>query len=142
MSCPYRRINFVLNVLTAVLEIVASGYLTYLWSTPCFQGQEFTIATALCMFVLPVLGLQSVVFALFRLYCCTVGLDPIAIVFNWVGGIGAVFSSFHLLMVVILYQCQNEFEYMFYIVGVCGLAAGIMHFANGCLCNYHIPSCE
>ncbi|XP_070137549.1 uncharacterized protein [Drosophila bipectinata] len=77
MSCPYRVINFVLQLLTAILEVAATVCLVLLLSSSCVQGNEFTVSPTLCLFILPTFVLHSVVFVLFRLCCCTVGLDPI-----------------------------------------------------------------
>ncbi|EDV43854.1 uncharacterized protein Dana_GF18684 [Drosophila ananassae] len=142
MSCPYRVINFVLQLLTAILEVVATVFVVLLLWSPCVLGLEFSVSPTMCLFIRPVMALHSVVFVLFRLCCCTVGLDPIAVVFNFIAGVAVTCSSLFLLIDVIMYHCGNEYLYMFYIVGIFGLLAGIMHLVNAFICNRYMPASE
>ncbi|KAH8315178.1 hypothetical protein KR074_002843, partial [Drosophila pseudoananassae] len=142
MSCPYRVINFVLQLLTAILEVAATVCLVLLLSSSCVQGNEFTVSPTLCLFILPTLVLHSVVFVLFRLCCCTVGLDPISVVFNFFAGLAVTATSLFLLIEVIMQHCGNNYLYMFYIVSSFGLVAGFMHLVNAFVCNRYMPRSE
>lgn len=65
-----------------------------------------------------------------------------AVVFNFIAGVAVTCSSLFLLIDVIMYHCGNEYLYMFYIVGIFGLLAGIMHLVNAFICNRYMPASE
>ncbi|KMZ06375.1 uncharacterized protein Dsimw501_GD18054, isoform B [Drosophila simulans] len=89
MSFPFRFVNFVLQLLTAVLEVVALGLLIRILSTHCVLGEEYGISVWMYTFILPAIACQSVVLVIFRLCCTTVGLDPIVRTHTFVGQGGA-----------------------------------------------------
>nr|XP_016995487.2 uncharacterized protein LOC108056271 [Drosophila takahashii] len=138
MSFPFRVVNFVLQMLTAVLEVVALVMLIHILSTHCVRGQEYRISVWLYTFLLPPIALQSVVLVVFRLCCTTVGLDPIAMTFNFASGILCI-SSALTLIVAMIDHCGNEFAYLFYISSAFGVIAGVLHLLNACVCNVYIP---
>jgi len=111
MSFPFRLVNFVLQLLTAVtitailqcngrgnvsafvhqvLEVVALGLLIRILSTHCVLGEEYGISVWMYTFILPAIACQSVVLVIFRLCCTTVGLDPIVRTHTFVGLGGAL----------------------------------------------------
>ncbi|EDW98457.2 uncharacterized protein LOC6538218 [Drosophila yakuba] len=138
MSFPFRVVNFVLQLLTAVLEVVALGLLIRILSTHCVLGEEYGISVWMYTFILPAAACQSVVLVIFRLCCTTVGLDPIAMTFNFASGILCLGSALTLL-VSMFEHCGNEFAFIFYISSAFGVIAGVLHLLNACVCNVYIP---
>ncbi|EDW49086.1 GM16318 [Drosophila sechellia] len=141
MSFPFRFVNFVLQLLTAVLEVVALGLLIRILSTHCVLGEEYGISVWMYTFILPAIACQSVVLVIFRLCCTTVGLDPIAMTFNFASGFLCLGSALTLL-VSMVDHCGNEFAFIFYMSSAFGVIAGVLHLLNACVCNVYIPSGE
>ncbi|SPP80729.1 uncharacterized protein LOC117583119 [Drosophila guanche] len=137
-ECSIRLVNMVLQLFTAVVEIVALFFLIKVIYTPCVLGGEYLFSVMLSVFFLPVITVQTVVFALCRLCCFTVGLDPIAMTFNLASGIVCICTSLTIL-VAMFDHCGNEYQYMFYVSGGLGLLAGILHLVNACICNIYMP---
>ncbi|XP_037731325.1 uncharacterized protein LOC119562122 [Drosophila subpulchrella] len=138
MSFPFRIVNFVLQLLTAVLEVIALVFLIRILSTHCVRGEEYRISVWMYTFVLPSIALQSVVLVIFRLCCTTVGLDPIAMTFNFASGLICIVCALT-LAVAMIDHCGNEFAFMFYISSAFGIIAGVLHLLNACVCNVYIP---
>ncbi|XP_022214405.2 uncharacterized protein LOC111068917 [Drosophila obscura] len=137
-ECSIRLVNMVLQIFTAVADIVALVYLIMVIYTPCVLGSEYYISVMLYVYFLPVITIQTVVFVLCRLFCFTVGLDPIAMTFNLASGIVCISTSMTML-VAMFDHCGNEYQYMFYVSGGCGLLAGILHLVNALVCNIYMP---
>ncbi|KAH8383837.1 hypothetical protein KR009_010852 [Drosophila setifemur] len=138
-----RLINFVLQMVTAIMEVLASMFLlNVVFNSHCVLGEEFTISVFLYCFILPPVTVQSLVLFISRCGWCTVGLDPIAIAYNFTAGIAMSIGTFQLLWTLIFHHCRNEFAIPFYCTTVIGFAAGILHLVNGCLCNSYMPHVE
>ncbi|KAH8361783.1 hypothetical protein KR200_010320 [Drosophila serrata] len=123
------------------MESVALYFLIRILFTHCVMGEEYGISVWLYLFFLPVITLQSVVLGLFRLFCVTVGMDPIAMVFNLVSGLVCIGTALTLL-VASAAHCGNKFRYMFFVSSCLGLIAGILHIINAYVCNYFMPKDE
>ncbi|KAH8292268.1 hypothetical protein KR054_007977 [Drosophila jambulina] len=141
MGCPFRLVNFVLLFLTAQLDIVALIFLIKILFSHCVLGQEYGISVWLYIFFLPAITLQSVILVLFRLFCATVGLDPIAMLFNLVSGLVCIGTALTLLVSSVAH-CGNKYRYMFFVSSCLGFLAGILHIINACLCNFFMPKDE
>ncbi|XP_068157331.1 uncharacterized protein [Drosophila tropicalis] len=141
MGFPIRIVNCLLLIVTAILEIIGLVFLILLLSSHCVLGGEYGISVWLYIYFLPGITAQSLVLAIFRLCCNTVGLDPIALAFNFASGIVCLITAL-VLLVAMIDHCGNEFAYMFYASGVCGLVAGLLHLLNACLCNIYMPNSE
>ncbi|XP_017114522.1 uncharacterized protein LOC108137380 [Drosophila elegans] len=138
MSFPFRILNFVLQLLTAVLEVLALLLLIRILSSHCVRGEEYGISVWMYTFMLPAIAFQNTVLVIFRLCCTTVGLDPIAMTFNWASGIVCLGTGVTLL-VAMIDHCGNEYLPMFYLSSAFGVIAGVLHLVNACVCNVYMP---
>lgn len=68
-------------------------------------------------------------------------LTPQAVCFNLVSGFILLLSTF-ILLFAMFWHCQNEFAPMFYITGLLGLIASILHIVNGFMCLHYMPGEE
>ncbi|XP_017052651.1 uncharacterized protein LOC108095861 [Drosophila ficusphila] len=141
MSFHFRVVNFILLLLTTVLEILSLAFIIRILDTHCVLGEEYGISVWMLIFVMPPIALQSLVLLLFRLCCTTVGLDPIAMTFNLVSGVACIVAGLTLL-VAMIDHCGNEFALIFYLSGAFGMIAGILHLVNTCICNVYMPRGE
>ncbi|KAH8251912.1 hypothetical protein KR038_011092 [Drosophila bunnanda] len=141
MACRFRLANFVLQFCTAIIELVALYFLVNILFSHCVLGEEYGISVWLYLFFLPIITLQSVIIALFRVVCVTVGLDPIAIMFNLISGVVCVGTGLTLL-VASVGHCGNKYGYMFFLTSCLGFIAGVLHLVNAYLCNYFMPADE
>ncbi|XP_017083186.2 uncharacterized protein LOC108116013 [Drosophila eugracilis] len=141
MSFPFRCVNFVLQLATALLEVIALVLLIQILFTHCVRGQEYGITVWMYIFFLPPIALQSVVLVIFRLCCTTVGLDPIAMTFNLTSGLVCIACALTLL-IAMSEHCGNEFAFLFYLSSAFGIVAGVLHLLNACVCNVFMPLSE
>ncbi|KAH8341879.1 hypothetical protein KR059_003170, partial [Drosophila kikkawai] len=124
-----------------VLELVALYFLIKILFTHCVLGQEYGISVWLYLCFLPAITLQSVILALFRLFFITVGLDPIAMLFNFVSGLVCIGTALTLLVATVAH-CGNKYRYMFFVSSCLGIIAGVLHIVNALLCNAFMPKDE
>ncbi|XP_017134568.1 uncharacterized protein LOC108150780 isoform X2 [Drosophila miranda] len=141
LNCSVRIVNLVLQFLTAVSEVLALVYLVMLLYTHCVLAGEFRSSVLMYVYFLPGITAESVIFVLCRVCCFSVGLDPIAIVFNLASGVLCTFTSL-IMLLSMLDHCGNEYQYKFFIAGGFGLLAGILHLLNGVICNIYLPAEE
>ncbi|KAH8358704.1 hypothetical protein KR093_001846, partial [Drosophila rubida] len=141
MTFPFRFLNWLLWIITAILEVVALVYLVKLLYSHCMLGGEYGVSVWFYLYFLPGITTHSVVIAVFRSCWCTVGLDPIAVATNIISGLLLIVAT-SILLVAMWDHCGNEFNDIFYISAICGLVSGILHVINGVMCLVFMPSEE
>ncbi|XP_043070714.1 uncharacterized protein LOC6568637 [Drosophila grimshawi] len=134
----FRTFNWSLLVFSGILELVALYCLVCLLYSHCVLGGEYGISVWAYTYFLPVFTAQTLVLMLFRMCGQTIGLDPIATVFNLISGIMCIILAL-ILLFSMWAHCSNEFAIFFFVSGSCGLIAGILHLCNGILCLFFMP---
>ncbi|EDW59081.1 uncharacterized protein [Drosophila virilis] len=138
MTFPVRCFNWIFLFISAILELVAIYYLIELLYSHCVRGGEYGLSVWFFIYFLPAIAAHTILFVFFRLFCRTVGLDPVAIVFNLTSGVILIIATL-IELIAMSDHCGNEFGNLFYISGSCGLIAGIFHLGNGIMCLIFIP---
>ncbi|XP_030369450.1 uncharacterized protein LOC115620382 [Scaptodrosophila lebanonensis] len=142
MAFPFRGVNCALQLIITILEFIALDFLCFeVIYTHCVLGGEYGASVFLQLYLLPAIFFQSLILALFRVCCGTVGLDPIAVIFNLSSGIICTITSI-MLLIAMIGHCGNDKAYRFYTTGICGLIAGVLHLINAIVCNIYMPRGE
>lgn len=145
-----------------VFEVIAIGFIVELFNSHCVRGGEYGVSIWFYIFFLPVITVHTIFLAIYRIFCGTVGLDPIvreycwifnshplkailcslqSIIFNLTSGIILVIATI-IVLVAMVSHCGNEYAKFFYLAAVFGLLSGLMHLCNGIMCLVYLPKSE
>ncbi|XP_023164238.1 uncharacterized protein LOC111594969 isoform X2 [Drosophila hydei] len=75
----FRITNWVLTIISAVFEVIAIGFIVELFNSHCVRGGEYGVSIWFYIFFLPVITVHTIFLAIYRIFCGTVGLDPIVL---------------------------------------------------------------
>ncbi|XP_017856138.1 PREDICTED: uncharacterized protein LOC108608985 isoform X2 [Drosophila arizonae] len=137
----FRFANWTLTIISALFELFAIYFIVKLLHSHCVRGGEYSVSIWFLIYFLPGITLHTIFLAIYRIFCSSLGLDPISIIFNLTCGALLLIAA-SILLYAMKDHCGNESAKYFYIAGVFGLLAGVCHICNGVMCLFFIPLFE
>ncbi|XP_030246987.1 uncharacterized protein LOC108659981 [Drosophila navojoa] len=75
----FRVANWTLTIVTALFELIAIYFIAELLNSHCVRGGEYGVSLWFLAYFLPGITLHTVFLAIYRIFCSSLGLDPIVL---------------------------------------------------------------
>ncbi|KRG02305.1 uncharacterized protein Dmoj_GI16937, isoform D [Drosophila mojavensis] len=75
----FRVANWTLTIISALFELFAIYFIVKLLQSHCVLGGEYSVSIWFLIYFLPGITLHTIFLAIYRIFCSSLGLDPIVL---------------------------------------------------------------